>query len=746
MADCDRVEVADSPAVKRKCIVQWGFVVSILPRNLAPRRNGVRRFALVFAVHTVYPVKRGGRPPPAEISVSFRLNSLPEAWQKILPPFREAAEAELLAGESILAWMEPDLDAQLNFAHGLVILTDRRVLSFDPAQGGGSDRKRDSAAAPCRRWPLEAETVLRTREEGGAGTLELLDANGRAAYWRFTPCLAPAAHRLVDRFKVLREGAHAAEEEAGDDAESLCQTCGLPIPPEANLCSACAAAAATRPAQSLLRLAPFARARAGMILLGVALSMASTAAALIPTYLQLPIIDKILGPYLASRENHFALMPWYLLGMAGASLLTWVLGWGRNYVLAWVSERISADLRNTTYAHLQRLSLEFFGGKRTGDLISRVSTDTERINIFLSVHLLDFANDLLMILMTAAIMLKIDLRLALVTLCPLPLIAYFVYRVRTRLRGGFQVGSRAWAEMTSVLADSIPGIRVVKAFAQEQREVERFHRANDRVLQANDRINRIWSFFGPLVQVLNDFGLLVIWVFAAWQIYRRHLAIGSGVITVGVLTVFVQYARSFYGKLEIMSRFVSNVQRAAAASQRVFGILDRQATVPEPVNPVEPGRLKGRIEFRNVAFRYGNRTVVEGIQPHDRAGPDDRTGGSERGGEDDAGEPGLPLLRRGRRRRFSSTAWTSARSRLKSTGGTSAWCCKSRSCSMGQLPRTSPTAARTPARRKLSRPPAPPARTNSSCVCPTPTIRSSASAASFFPAASGSASASPARC
>ena len=274
--------------------------------------------------------------------------------------------------------------------------------------------------------------------------------------------------------------------------------------------------------------------------------------------------------------------------------------------MAWVSERISADLRNVTYTHLQRLSLEFFGAKRTGDLISRVSTDTERINIFLSVHLLDFANDILMIVMTAAILMSIDLRLAVFTLCPLPLIAWMVQRVRRGLRGGFQLGSRAWAEMTSVLADSIPGIRVVKAFAQEQREIDRFHRANDHVLAAADRVNRIWSFFGPTVQMLNDYGLLVIWVFAGWQIYRGH-------ITVGVLTAFVSYARSFYGRLETMSRMVSNVQRAAAATQRVFGVLDRQATVPEPLNPIRPGRLKGQIEFCDVGFRYGNRTVVEGV-------------------------------------------------------------------------------------------------------------------------------------
>ena len=473
------------------------------------------------------------------------------------------------------------------------------MLSFELPRAGAA------AAVQSRQWPLEPQSVLRTRDEGGAGTLELLDESGRVVFWRFTPGRASAAHRLVDRLKAFREGGAIAEEGELAAAESLCRGCGLPVAPDAALCVACAAAAATRPAQSLFRLAPLARARAGMLLFGFLLSVASTVFSLISIVMVQPIYDTI-RLYDEKKADNLRLVGWYLVVMAGTAILAWLLGWVRTYVLAWVSERVAADLRNATYAHLQQLSLEFFGGKRTGDLMSRVSTDTERINIFLSVDLLDFANDVLMIVMTTAFMVSKNFSLTVVTLCPLPLIAWIVQRVRTRLRGGFQVGSRAWAEMTSVLADAIPGIRVVKAFAQEQREVERFRRANDHVLSANDRINRTWSFFRPTIIVLTDAGTLVVWVFGVWQIYHRQ-------IDFGVLFVFLALISRFYTRLESMSRIVSAVQRAAAASQRVFGILDRQATVAEPAVPVHPGRLQGQIEFRDVGFRYGNRTVVDGV-------------------------------------------------------------------------------------------------------------------------------------
>ena len=155
--------------------------------------------------------------------------------------------------------------------------------------------------------------------------------------------------------------------------------------------------------------------------------------------------------------------------------MAWILYWAYNYVTAWLGERIAADLRNRTYAHLQGLSLEFFGGKRTGDLITRVSSDTDRICNFLSVSVLDVrqrhAHDrhdgghpAVLASLAGAGHAGARSRSS----------SWLVYRVRGRLRRGLSASFRVWAEMTSVLADTIPGIRVVKAFAQESREIERF--------------------------------------------------------------------------------------------------------------------------------------------------------------------------------------------------------------------------------------------------------------------------------
>ncbi|MEY4975198.1 MAG: hypothetical protein RIQ97_393, partial [Pseudomonadota bacterium] len=290
-------------------------------------------------------------------------------------------------------------------------------------------------------------------------------------------------------------------------------------------------------------------------------------------------------------------------GLLGSALLAWGLGWAKTYILALVSERIGADLRTTTYEHLLRLSLEYFGGRRTGDLMARIGSETDRINVFLSLHLLDFATDVLMIAMTAVILFTINPTLALVTLLPLPVIGWLIHIVRERLRTGFEKIDRVWAEVTNVLADTIPGIRVVKAFAQEDREAQRFRDANAHNLQVNDRLNRVWSLFSPTVTLLTEIGLLVVWAFGIWQVSKNE-------ITVGVLTAFLAYIGRFYTRLDSMSRIVSHTQKAASGAKRIFEILDHVSSVPEAAQPQPLPPVKGQIRLHELGFRYGNRAVI----------------------------------------------------------------------------------------------------------------------------------------
>ncbi len=518
-------------------------------------------------------------------------------------------EEQLAPQENVLSSLQVDLSAELRFAQASLVLTAHRLLAHDAQTG-------------WRAWPLDPGLALRVVDHGGVGTLELHDRTRRLALWRFTLSLNPAALRLVKRFDqqvalVEQKGLHdhAGDSEDGAPQCPQCPECHAELPPDTDECPACARA---QPHQTstwvLLRLWRFARPYRKQLAAGFALTLASTAATLVPPYLTIPLIDDILIPFQNGQQIPTQLVLLYLGGLLASALLAWGLGWARTYILALVSERIGADLRTTTYEHLLRLSLDYFGGKRTGDLMARIGSETDRINVFLSLHALDFVTDVLMIGMTAAILFSINPWLALVTLVPLPFIGWMIHTVRDRLRTGFEKIDRVWSEVTNVLADTIPGIRVVKAFAQEKREAERFHAANQHNLEVNDKLNKTWALFTPTVSLLTEIGLLVVWGFGIWLVSKSQ-------ITVGVLTAFIAYIGRFYGRLDSMSRIVSVTQKAAAGAKRIFDILDHVSNVPEPANPVPmPERVRGAIGLRGVGFRYGSRSVIKGLDLDIRPG------------------------------------------------------------------------------------------------------------------------------
>ncbi|NVI82656.1 ATP-binding cassette domain-containing protein [Janthinobacterium sp. BJB401] len=483
----------------------------------------------------------------------------------------------------------------------MIVVTEKRLLARSPGD------------TVWKSWSFRHGLRLTHHDHAGVGHLELFDDHGRLASWRFTLGQNLHAIRVLEQF-VERLDSHLTGQPVLEAEQEVCPSCKAPLEPEQEECPICAKVLHTPPSTwTLFRLWRFAHPYRGQLALGFMLMLLSTAAHMIPPYLTAPLMDNVLIPYQNGKHIDPWLVVYYMSGLLGSALLAWLLGWGKTYVLALVSERMGADLRSATYEHLMKLSLEFFGGKRTGDLMARIGSGSDRICVFLSLHLLDFASDVLMIIMTGVILWSMNPWLAIMTLAPLPFIAWMIHLVRDRLRTGFEKIDRVWSEVTNVLADTIPGIRVVKAFAQEKREAARFRDANAHNLAVNDKLNKVWSLFSPTVSFLTEMGLLVIWCFGIWQLSR-------GEITVGVLTAFIAYSTRFYGRLDSMSRIVSVTQKSASAAKRIFDILDHVSSVPEPAQPVKLDKIEGRIDLREVGFRYGNRAVNRGITLNIKAG------------------------------------------------------------------------------------------------------------------------------
>jgi ATP-binding cassette subfamily B protein len=529
-------------------------------------------------------------------------------------------KSQLDTHENVLAWLEVDLSLQLKFIQGFLVATNQRLLSWMPSIDGEF-----SPDLSCQSFPLAGLATLRHQDYAGVGSLELVDTQERLARWRFTLAhnvqalsLQVAWNQVVAHSGLSSSRAVSMEAAHGEDFAAAGVRGQSPSLDHAHLGVFDEVVEDTTPSTwGLFRLWRFARPYRTRLALGFVLTLCSTAATLVPPYLTMPLMDEVLIPFQNGQQIEASTVSKYLFGLMGAALLAWGLGWIKTYILALVSERIGADLRTTAYEHLMKLSLEYFGGRRTGDLMTRIGGETDRLCVFLSLHLLDFATDFLMIVMTSIILFSIDPYLAMATLLPLPFIGWLIHVVRDRLRLGFEKIDRVWSELTNVLADTIPGIRVVKAFAQEGRESARFREANKHNLAVNDRINFLWSLFSPTVTLMTEIGLLVVWAFGIWQVSQHK-------VTVGVLTAFLAYIGRFYTRLDSMSRIVSHTQKAAAGTKRIFEILDHVSSVPEPKDPIALNHVRGEIKLSNASFRYGNRLVIKNlnlnIQPGEMIG------------------------------------------------------------------------------------------------------------------------------
>jgi len=501
------------------------------------------------------------------------------------------AESKLTSGERTIARLMTDLDAGLHFRHGLIVLTNTRLLHFEDE---GASQPRFVA------WKLADLHEFKLEEMGATIALHLMGNGTLLGQWRVTSGCLRQAEAFLARFREQcrtpsgeATGAENGDHEKEDDEEEIFATEDAEgyIPP----------------GKPLLRLLSFARPWYRLLFFGLVLTMASTGAQMIAPWLTMSLVDDVLIPLQSQTELVQVRKVYvFITELALAALLTWALNWGKTFVVARIAEHVTSRMRRETFEHLQKLSLTYFNRKRTGDLISRIGSDTEHLSLFISVNFIDFFCDVLQFIFTAVILFSINPLLAVAALGPVPIVAWLVQRVREHLRGGFAAASRAGSQLTSVLADTIPGVRVVKAFAQEQREIERFRVADKHIFDTNDRVNKTWSFFTPMIKLLTDLGLLIVWAVGAWSVAHDS-------ITVGVLTGFVLYISSFYERMDSMSRFTASMQRAAASAHRVFDVLDVKPDVPAQRNAIKVGRLRGEIEFRDVKFRYGSREIIRGI-------------------------------------------------------------------------------------------------------------------------------------
>src|ERR1700760_1433013 len=319
------------------------------------------------------------------------------------------------------------------------------------------------------------------------------------------------------------------------------------------------------------------------------------------------LIGTVLIPYLtglainAIRGHHHRT----LLLLAGAILL-----WGlvrlvfsvlRRLVAGRVSLAVEVDLRETLYGHLQRLELGFFDRQQTGQLMSRATVDLQSVRFFLGYGLIFIAQSVVTILLAAVAMFILQPSLAAISLAPVPFVVLIAYRYGHRSRPAMQEAQQRIAELTADTEENVSGVRVVKAFAQERRQRERFAGTVQRVFEQQLVTIRIQAFYSPMISFLPNLGLAAILLFGGREVIHGQLSVGA-------FTAFYAYLLMLISPMQTLGYMLGAAQRSTASGARIFQVLDREPRIVSPPDapPVPAG--PGQITLRDVGLTFEGST------------------------------------------------------------------------------------------------------------------------------------------
>jgi ATP-binding cassette subfamily B protein len=369
---------------------------------------------------------------------------------------------------------------------------------------------------------------------------------------------------------------------------------------------------AGRDSAVMLRLLGYLKPYRRNVTIGLTAAAVVTLASLLPPYLAGYLIDSVVRP---TQEGRLTVdiarrMAWIAVtAMALLHVVRQAAAHLRLRLMSTLGELVSRDLRSELYAHIQRSSLAFFSRKKTGSLISRVTADTDRLWEFIAFGVVDVSLSIVMLIGLGAVLLTLDWRLGLVMTLPVPVFCWLIYRHGESLNGIFIRTWRKWSRVTDVLSDTIPGIRVVKAFNQESREIDRFDTRNTDVTEEINRIHQMWTTFWPLLMFAVHATTVLVWILAVPRL------LGSGVpLSAGVFVSFLLYTTMFVAPIEVIGQMVRTVNRATSSAHRVFEILDSEPEIKDRPNPVRLTPVSGRVTFENVTFAYdGVRQILRGV-------------------------------------------------------------------------------------------------------------------------------------
>ena len=520
----------------------------------------------------------------------------------IVEPLPRAVEAELSritgCGDGARLAVSTDIDGGGHFGQRWLIATDDHAYVFV---------SEDGRADLLQAIPLKDISEVNAEFLVGNGVLQV-GVNGN------TIDLLHYTHSLARRFtKVARTlESFSKEEEVRDDGwedERRCPKCKRLLPENSHVCPACLNKAAV-----LKRLLSLTQPYWFKLATVCVLMLLATAIGLSLPYLNKPFFDNFFNEAGLPMDARITILSKIVVLYVVIWILSWAIAVYQGRLAAWLGSRLTLDIRVQLYQTLQRLSLSYFDKRQVGAIMSRVTQDTSALNNFMNTCLHHYVVSTLHLVGACVMMFMLSWQLALWVLAPSPLVAVLSIFFFKRLKKQYHKYWHTWSRVGAVLHDALAGIRVVRAFAQEGKEIDRFNQKTGDVFGAEVKVTAASNTFWPTVSLLTQFSTALVWLVGG-------LAVIQGRISPGTLVAFLGYITLFYAQLQVLCRSTDFMSRSLTATERIFEVLDTDIEISDVPDAVTLPNLKGEVEFRNVRFSYEpTNPVINDVSLHVKPG------------------------------------------------------------------------------------------------------------------------------
>ena len=313
------------------------------------------------------------------------------------------------------------------------------------------------------------------------------------------------------------------------------------------------------------------------------------------------IIKDMIDEVLADKNG--TMLNWIAASIIAIFVVRGLFWYGQNYLMSYVGQSVIIDIRAAVFKKLQRLSVSFYDKNKTGTIMSYVTNDVNALQSAMVENTIEMITEGFILIGSVVAMIYLDWRLTLFTVCTFPVVLWFMEFFGKKIR---KTGGRiqeCTADITSVLQESVASARVIKSFVREDYEVDRFDVENKANFRANMKNAQLMATLTPVVELVAAIGVtMIIW-------YGGNNVI-NGTITAGSLVAFLTYFVNISNPIKRLTRVIGNIQKALAAAQRVFMIIDMPEEIAESRDAKQLPEVSGKVEFQNVSFAYDDKGNV----------------------------------------------------------------------------------------------------------------------------------------